>query len=265
MVRSGALDLFHFREVFDSLRDNTAAADAAIQAALAIAGAPPGFAVMGLGRLGALEFDLLSDADVLFVCDEGCDREALRRSAERLMEALTAYTREGTVFSVDARLRPHGREGELVVTSAQLRTYFRDEAQPWEALTYAKLRYVAGDVEAANCTFRVVQPGIGEVARRADFAEHLRELRNRLERSDNAQNVKTGPGGIYDLDYLAGWLQVRQVILKLLPSVLRADGTALSTGVALSVIIMIFSWVAKSPMGPVFFSSLAQLVSITSV
>ncbi len=209
VVRSGALDLFHFREVFDSLRDNTAAADAAIQAALAIAGAPPGFAVMGLGRLGALEFDLLSDADVLFVCDEGCDREALRRSAERLMEALTAYTREGTVFSVDARLRPHGREGELVVTPAQLRTYFRDEAQPWEALTYAKLRYVAGDVEAANCTFRVVQPGIGEVARRADFAEHLRELRNRLERSDNAQNVKTGPGGIYDLDYLAGWLQVR--------------------------------------------------------
>jgi len=209
VVQSGALDLFHLREVFDSLRDNTAAADAAIQAALAIAGAPPGFAVMGLGRLGALEFDLLSDADVLFVCDDGCDRDALRRSAERLMEALTAYTREGTVFSVDARLRPHGREGELVVTPAQLRAYFRDEAQPWEALTYAKLRYVAGDQEPANSTLRVVQHGIGEVARRSDFAEHLRELRSRLERSESAQNLKTGPGGIYDLDYLAGWLQVR--------------------------------------------------------
>ncbi len=108
---SGALDLFQLREVFDSLNDNTAAADAAIQAALAIASADAGFSVMGLGRLGAREFDLLSDADVLFVCDETCNKEDMRRAAERLMEALTAYTRDGTVFPVDARLRPHGREG----------------------------------------------------------------------------------------------------------------------------------------------------------
>ena len=70
---SGARDLFQLREVFESLNDNTVAADAAIQAALAIAGSPGGFAVIGLGRLGAREFDLLSDADVLFVCDERCN------------------------------------------------------------------------------------------------------------------------------------------------------------------------------------------------
>ncbi len=98
---SGALDLFHLRDVFDSLDDNTAAADAALRAALAVAGPPAGFAVMGLGRLGAREFDLLSDADVLFVCDEHANKEDVRRVAERLMEALTAYTREGTVFPVD--------------------------------------------------------------------------------------------------------------------------------------------------------------------
>ena len=59
MFLSGARDLFQLRDVFDSLTDNTAAADAAIQAALAIAGSRGGFAVMGLGRLGAREFDLL--------------------------------------------------------------------------------------------------------------------------------------------------------------------------------------------------------------
>ena len=212
VVLSGALDLFHSRDVYDSLRDNTAAADAAIQAAFAIAGAPAAFAVMGLGRLGAVEFDLLSDADVLFVCDEHKDREATRRAAERMMEALTAYTSDGTVFSVDARLRPHGREGELVVTTSQLAAYFRDEAQPWEALTYAKLRHVAGDHELAQRTVEAVQHGTAELSARADFAMQLRELRTRLERSEGAQNLKTGPGGIYDIDYLAGALQARHGI-----------------------------------------------------
>ena len=209
MVLSGGLDLFHWRDVFDSLRDNTAAADAAMRAALAIAGAPHGFAVMGLGRLGTAELDLLSDADVLFVCDEDTDRGLMRRTAEQLVEALTAYTREGTVFSVDPRLRPHGREGELVITPAQLQSYFRDEAQPWEALTYAKLRFVAGDQELGQRTVQTVQSGIADMADRASFAAELRDMRSRLERSESAQNLKTGPGGSYDIDYLAGAMQAR--------------------------------------------------------
>ena len=201
--------MFHLRDVFDSLDDNTAAADAALRAALAVAGAPEGFAVMGLGRLGAREFDLLSDADVLFVCDEPANKEDVRRVAERLMEALTAYTREGTVFPVDARLRPHGREGELIVTPAQLSAYFRDEAQAWEALTYLKLRYVAGDRNVADRALQVVQEGISKVAGQPVFDAELADVRARLERSEGTQNLKTGPGGIYDLDYLVGSLQAR--------------------------------------------------------
>ena len=206
---SGAVDLFQLRDVFDSLADNTAAADAAMQAALAIAGPGARFTVMGLGRLGAREFDLLSDGDVLFVCDEHDDGQKILRTAERLMEALTAYTRDGTVFPVDARLRPHGREGELIVTPTQLATYFRGEAKPWEALTYLKLRYVAGDVEVAGRALRAVQEGIWAMAKRPKFNAELVEVRERLERSEGSQNFKTGPGGIYDLDYLAGMLQAR--------------------------------------------------------
>jgi [glutamine synthetase] adenylyltransferase / [glutamine synthetase]-adenylyl-L-tyrosine phosphorylase len=206
---SGARDLFQLREVFDSLSENTASAEAAIQAALAIAGAPVGFTVMGLGRLGAREFDLLSDADVLFVCDEDCAQEQMRRVAAHMMDALTAYTQDGTVFPVDARLRPHGREGELIVTPTQLATYFHDEAKPWEALTYLKLRHVAGDPEVSSRALEAVHTGIAEIATRPDFDSELKDVRTRLERSETAANFKTGPGGIYDLDYLAGSLQAR--------------------------------------------------------
>jgi glutamate-ammonia-ligase adenylyltransferase len=206
---SGARDLFQLREVFESLSENTAAAEAAIQAALAIAGTPAGFAVMGLGRLGAREFDLLSDADVLFVCDEGCAQEEMRRVAAQMMDALTAYTLDGTVFPVDARLRPHGREGELIVTPTQLSAYFQDEAKPWEALTYLKLRHVAGNREVGARALEAVRKGIAEIATRPDFDSELKDVRIRLERSETTANFKTGPGGIYDLDYLAGSLQVR--------------------------------------------------------
>ncbi|MFI5115171.1 MAG: hypothetical protein ACHP8B_00590 [Terriglobales bacterium] len=206
---SGARDLFQLREVFESLSENTAAAEAAIQAALAIAGAPAGFTVMGLGRLGAREFDLLSDADVVFVCDEDRAQERMRRVAAQVMDALTAYTQDGTVFSVDARLRPHGREGELIVTPTQLAAYFHDEAKPWEALTYLKLRHIAGDLEVGNRALEAVRNEIAEIATRPGFDSELQDVRIRLERSDTTANFKTGPGGIYDLDYLAGSLQAR--------------------------------------------------------
>ena len=209
---SGALDLFGRRDVFESLKDNTAAADAAIESALAIASPPEGIAVMALGRLGTYEFDLLSDADVLFVCDTGCSRELAGRVAEQFMEALTAYTRDGSVFPIDTRLRPHGREGELIVTPAQLESYFRDEAKPWEALTYLKLRHVAGDRSLSGGILRLVEDGIAELAAKPEFTAELRDVRTRLERSESPRNLKTWVGGSYDIDYIAGALQAKNGI-----------------------------------------------------
>ena len=208
MFLAGARDLFQQRDVFDSLKEQTDAADSAIQAALAITGASDGFAVMALGRLGTGEFDLLSDADVLFVCEDQGVRAAMGRTAEQFMENLTAYTRDGTVFPVDARLRPHGREGELIVTPAQLETYFREEAKPWEALTYVKLRHVAGDQSLSNRVLNIVRDGIAKMAEKPDFGAELADVRGRLERNETGPNLKTGPGGSYDIDYLAGVLQV---------------------------------------------------------
>ncbi len=121
---SAARDLYQGRGVYQALQENSIAADRALQSALSMADPPHGFAVMALGRLGSREFDLLSDADVLFVADESASPEAVRRAAARTMDSLTAYTRDGTVFPVDARLRPQGREGELVTTPSQLARYF---------------------------------------------------------------------------------------------------------------------------------------------
>jgi glutamate-ammonia-ligase adenylyltransferase len=128
------------------------------------------------------------------------------------MESLTAYTREGTVFPVDARLRPQGREGELVTTPVQLARYFAGAARPWEAISYLRLRFVAGDIAVGGLALASVREGTAAMAEQPEFDHALADMRGRLELSDSAPNSKAWPGGEYDIDFLAGRLQAKHQI-----------------------------------------------------
>lgn len=209
----GARDVVGRRGVYTSLAEITAATEDAFAAAFEIAGAPPGLAVLALGRLGSSEFDVFSDADVLFVCEENSDREQLTHGAWKIVQVLNAYTQEGSVFPVDVRLRPHGADGELLVSPTQLAAYFEQEAQAWEALTYSKVRFLAGSnrlaYRAIAATERVFQRFAGD----SGFREAVSEMRNKLEGSEiSAMNYKTSKGAIYDIDFLCGYFLVKQGI-----------------------------------------------------
>ena len=203
----GAKDITELRDVHESLASATAAAEGAILAAFGIAEHPDGLAVMALGRLGTGEFDLLSDADVLFGCEETHDRAALTKAAEQMMNALAAYTREGMVFPVDPRLRPRGGEGELLVTPKQLEVYFAQEAQAWEALMYTKLRFLVGSRRVGERTSAAVRTLFQRFAADSNFLPAIREMRTRLESAE--KSFKTSPGGAYDIDFIASYLLIK--------------------------------------------------------
>ncbi|MGZ4836318.1 MAG: [protein-PII] uridylyltransferase family protein [Terriglobales bacterium] len=210
---SGARDVVDGRSVYDSLAETAAAAEEAITAALAIAGKPEGLAIMALGRLGTGEFDLLSDADLLFVRDEKLDAAVATRAAEQFMQALSAYTREGTVFPIDARLRPRGAEGELVLTVAHLDEYFQREAQAWEALSLTKLRHVAGAADVGRRVLHAVGDWLSRLAKDNRFIGEVRAMRTRLDRPEpGGQNLKTAAGAMYDIDFIASGLAVKHGI-----------------------------------------------------
>ncbi len=208
MFLAGARDILEARPVFASLADTTAAAEEAITTAFGMTGAE-GMAVLALGRLGTREFDVLSDADLLFIRHESVHPERASHVAEEFMHTLSAYTKEGTVLAADVRLRPHGTDGELVITPRQLRAYFAGEAQAWEALTYTKLRFVAGDAELASDATAVIVDIFDRFASEESLAQDLIAMRVRLEQSDTSSSLKTGLGGLYDIDFIVGYLTIR--------------------------------------------------------
>jgi len=191
------------------------------------AGTPSGstpdgpFVVLALGRLGLNEFDLASDADLVFVAGREVSREDLAywtRVAEKTIEALSSYTRDGTLFAVDTRLRPRGHEGELVVTEQALTAYLAEAAQVWEALTYLKATPVAGNLLLGRgIAGRVASAIFTRFGHYPDLEGELHQMRRRLEREMQVppSNTKTAPGGYYDVDFAVSYLRVRHgVTLK---------------------------------------------------
>ena len=170
-------------------------------------------AVIALGRLGMREFDLGSDADLMFVLPdaEASEMAFWTRVAERVVNLITAYTGEGVLFAVDTRLRPNGSAGPLVQTESAVTDYFANAAEAWEGITYMKSLAVAGDPKRAEHFLHQLQQvdwrRYGQSGRsRAD----LRQMRVRLEREQGpSRPLKAGRGGYYDIDFLLMYLRLK--------------------------------------------------------
>jgi [glutamine synthetase] adenylyltransferase / [glutamine synthetase]-adenylyl-L-tyrosine phosphorylase len=206
----GARDILFARPAYESMKENTRIADAAIACAVGVVAAEEVLGVFALGRLGTEEFDIGSDADLLFIRPQTTDGDEARLKAEKVMHALAAYTKEGTIFAVDARLRPRGGEGELVITPEELDKYLAEEAQPWEALTYTKLRFVGGKQELAGKMAAVVRERIAQMAAQPKFAQAAVEMRARQEKANRfGKSFKLARGGFYDIDFIASYFMLR--------------------------------------------------------
>ena len=228
--------------VFETLEITSDLADAAIAACYRMAvaqvlgtHAPAGYAadqqlmVVALGRLGMREFDLASDADLVFVLPDADQQEHMfwTRVAERLIDLITAYTGTGQMFAVDTRLRPNGSAGALVQTESSFLEYFAKSAAAWEGLAYMKARAVAGDAERSTKFLNELQKvdwrRYGQSGR---SKKDLRQMRARLEKEQGAAHpLKAGLGGFYDIDFLLLYLRLKSagIFFKVLNTPARID------------------------------------------
>jgi len=247
-----ALDLTAKRAV-DELPPTAAAladlASAALEAALVIARAEVGpeadicrFAVIGMGKCGGRELNYVSDVDVIFVAEpasgDAADETAAlhvgTQLATALMRACSANTAEGTLWPVDAALRPEGKNGPLVRTVASHLSYYQRWAKTWEFQALLKARTVAGDTGLGREYLDAVSPLVWQAASREHFVEDVQAMRRRVEKhvpaAESARQLKLGPGGLRDVEFS---VQLLQLVHGRTDTTLRS-GTTLEALAALS-------------------------------
>ena len=189
--------------------------------------------VVGMGKLGGFELNVSSDIDLILLYPEDGDTDGARslsnheyftRVARRLIGALAELTDHGFVFRVDTRLRPYGDSGPLVMSFDMLENYLISQGREWERYAWIKGRAVTGDRGAE--LFELVRPFV--FRRHLDFSafSSMRDLhqqvRREVARRDIADNVKLGPGGIREIEFIAQAFQLirggREPALRVRPT-----------------------------------------------
>ncbi|MET8327873.1 bifunctional [glutamine synthetase] adenylyltransferase/[glutamine synthetase]-adenylyl-L-tyrosine phosphorylase [Streptomyces sp. NPDC005181] len=200
-------------------------ATATLRAALAIArtAAPEDaavcrLAVIAMGKCGGHELNYVSDVDVIFVTEsvDGAEEskgvQAATRLAAHMMRICSDTTVEGTIWPVDANLRPEGRNGPLVRTLSSHLAYYQRWAKTWEFQALLKARPVAGDPELGAEYVDAVSPLVWQAADRENFVGDVQKMRRRVVDNIPADRVdreiKLGPGGLRDVEFAVQLLQL---------------------------------------------------------
>ncbi len=178
--------------------------------------------VFALGKLGGGELNFSSDVDLVFAyAHGGDDSDGARplapdawhaRVVQRTAQLLGDIDANGFVYRVDLRLRPFGQSGKPSLPFAAMETYFQREGRDWERYAWLKARAVGGDIAAGERFLQTLRPFI--YRRYLDYAaiDALRDMKAQIDlevqRQDMLDDVKLGPGGIREIEFLVQVVQL---------------------------------------------------------
>ncbi len=175
-------------------------------------------AVVAMGKCGGHELNYVSDVDVVFVheptqgADETVALKVATQLASHLMRICSEQTGEGTIWPVDAALRPEGKAGPLTRTLASHQGYYERWASTWEFQALLKARAVAGDLELGREYVAMVQPMVWSAVERDGFVADTQAMRRRVIEHIPAHHaerqLKLGSGGLRDVEFAVQLLQL---------------------------------------------------------
>jgi len=195
--------------------------------------ADPRLVTLAMGKLGGAELNFSSDIDLIFVYgevaetageDRGKDTQGSRKestlSAEEffhkqvqlIVRLLSKTTADGFVYRVDLRLRPFGSSGPLALGMDAFRHYYLTQGREWERYAMVKARAITGAALDREALIEILQPFI--YRRYPDYTvfESLRDLKSKiasqLESAKQSDNIKTGPGGIREIEFIGQAFQL---------------------------------------------------------
>lgn len=176
------------------------------------------FVILGLGKMGGRELNFGSDLDLVFVYGEDGQTDKGQGNLQFFVELCQGIVNDlgrssssGSLYEIDARLRPEGGSALLALSEEAYATYLVRRAKTWERLALSRSRTVSGDESLGDRlltrfeTF-IIGEGFGEAA----LADML-DIRRRMEpKASDPLSIKTGPGGIVDVEFLVQIMQIRE-------------------------------------------------------
>ncbi len=173
------------------------------------------FAVIAMGKFGGRELTYRSDLDIIYLFEKPEDQEYYTRLGTRIITGLTLVTREGVAYQIDAALRPSGNRGTLVSSLDAFEEYHKVSGRIWERQSLLKARPIplTGSpkfLERLLQTFWSISYQKNDPKQVASEIHTLRmRMENELAREKTGRyNLKTGPGGIVDIEFLTQYLQL---------------------------------------------------------
>jgi glutamate-ammonia-ligase adenylyltransferase len=178
--------------------------------------------VIGFGKLGGSELNFSSDIDLVLAYPHGGQTDGARpldnseyfiRLGRQLVRLLNEPTMDGICARVDLRLRPFGNAGRLALSFAAMEQYYQSEGRDWERYAWIKARPVAGDLAVGKQLQELLRPFVYRKYLDYTAFAGLREMKALIDaevaRKDLANNLKLGPGGIREIEFI---VQLTQLI-----------------------------------------------------
>ena len=238
-LRVGVNDILRDRPLEEITRDLARIADASLKVAVQTAlktltkklgqpmtpgGQPSKVVALAFGKLGGDELNYSSDIDLMFVYDEDGETTGKRAGAvpnsefysrvvSEVIRLLASHTDRGFAYRVDLRLRPEGNRGPLARSLSSTLSYYDVMGRTWERQALIKLRHVAGDSPLGKQVVKALQPFVYRKYFSFSEINEVKALKRQMEqRATRAgideQDVKTGRGGIRDIEFTVQFLQL---------------------------------------------------------
>jgi len=238
VLRIGSNDIIRDRPLEEITRDISRVADAALEVALCTArrsianrfgephtsAGPARCVILAFGKHGGEELNYSSDIDLMFLYDEDGNTQGKRvahldnaeffaRVVSEVVRLLSAHTDRGQAYRIDLRLRPEGHRGPLARSLPSTLSYYDTLGRTWERQALIKVRPVAGDLALGSQFVSAIEPFV--YRKYLSFAEinEIKALKRRIEKKtgaagESSRDVKTGHGGIRDIEFSIQFLQL---------------------------------------------------------
>lgn len=177
--------------------------------------------VFAMGKMGGRELNFSSDIDLIFSFPDDGETPGPRRKSHyefylavirKLVKVLDEVTADGFVYRVDIRLRPFGESGPLAMSFSGIEQYYQLQGRDWERYAMIKAKLITGREKDRHYLQAILTPFV--FRRYLDFSmiDSIREMKSminaQMKRKRMTNNVKLGPGGIREIEFIGQTLQL---------------------------------------------------------